>query len=78
MIYSNFCTQNIALWLSEDSQLYSLVRETEGTYKDLAALLLEEFGLITTPDLESFHSQDLNLNELDRLLEMIRSDFDED
>jgi len=74
MSYSNYATANVALWLSEDEGLYKIVKSTEGSYKDLQAIFLEEFQLIVTPDLESYHSLDLNHHELNVLLHELRED----
>ena len=74
MTYSNYATANVALWLSEDEGLYKIVKSTEGSYKDLQAIFLEEFQLIVTPDLESFHGRDLDHHELNVLLHELRED----
>ena len=72
--WANFATWNVALWLSNDEFLYNLCRETEGSYKDLEAILLNEFNFIVTPDGESFHGRDLDRVALNNLLEELRED----
>lgn len=72
--WTNNATWNVALWLSNDQRLYNLVRSTEGSYKDLSSILLDEFDMIVTPDLESFHGRDLDHEQLNKLLKEIRED----
>ena len=72
--FKNYATWNVATWLSNDQRLYNLVRSTEGSYKDLASILLEEFKMIVTPDMESLHGADLDYIALNQVLNDLRED----
>ena len=70
--WANYATWNVATWLMEE--FYDLIYSTEGSYQDFQAILLDELGIIVTPDLESYHGADLDRAALDRLLAEIRED----
>ena len=66
LVWKNWATWNVSLWLGNDESLYRLARRFVN-YKDLANEL-EEIGILSTPDGASYKDEDLDTYALDEWL----------
>lgn len=66
--WKNYETWNVALWLSNDEGLYSMMR-TCSDYAELRNILRCEYGFIETPDRVSLNDSGLDIAALDELVQ---------
>jgi hypothetical protein len=66
--WQNYETWNVALWLSNDEGLYSIMRECEN-FGEVRKILREEYCFIETPDRVALNDSGLDLVALDELVQ---------
>ena len=69
--WANHATWNVALWIGNEESLYALAKQiggANGTYSDLADVLIHTFGKTKTPDGISFADPDLDIEALDQCI----------
>ena len=71
--WENRQTWNVALWIGNDKGLYSMARESRGSYEDFAAEL-RELGSVETPDGVAWNDSGLDTGALNDMLHELRGE----